>query len=76
VAKAAMDCACIDEIFDSPLREYGININNRAGKWTLIHEEYVFNLAEIMQPHGKGSQKRPIYLQLKNMGRLPYHRHL
>ncbi len=38
-----MDYACIDKIFNLLLRKYGINIDNRAGKWALVHEEYIFN---------------------------------
>ena len=25
------------------MREYGININDRPGKWALVHKEYAFN---------------------------------
>ena len=25
------------------MREYGINIDDRPGKWALVHEEYAFN---------------------------------
>ena len=42
-AKDATDHACADKIFDSLLRENSININNRVGKWALVHEEYAFN---------------------------------
>jgi hypothetical protein len=41
---AATDYAHADKIFDLLLREYGININNRAGKWAPVHKkEYIFN---------------------------------
>ncbi len=42
-AKATTDYARTNEIFDSLLREYSINIDNRAGEWALVHEEYTFN---------------------------------
>jgi hypothetical protein len=42
-AKAAMDYAHGNKIFDLLSREYGVNIDNRAGKWALIHRECVFN---------------------------------
>ena len=42
-AMAATDYNCADEIFDSLSREYGINIEDRAGEWALVHEEYPFN---------------------------------
>ncbi len=32
-----------DEICNSLSREYNNNINNRAGEWALVHEEYAFN---------------------------------
>ncbi len=42
-AKAVMDYDRADLIFDSLTREYEINIDDRAGEWALLHEEYVFN---------------------------------
>ena len=32
-----------DKIFSLLLREYSININDRAGKWTLVSKAYAFN---------------------------------
>ena len=32
-----------DKIFGLLLREYSININDRAGKWTLVSKAYAFN---------------------------------
>ena len=43
-AMAVTDYTPADKILDSFLREYGININGRVGKWALVHKEYVFNL--------------------------------
>ena len=43
-AMATTDYDRAIKIFDSLLREYSININDRAGEWALIHEEYAFNL--------------------------------
>jgi len=42
-AKSVMDYDRADEIFDSLTREYGVNIDDRAGEWALLHEEYVFS---------------------------------
>ena len=42
-AMAVVDYPCADEIFDLLSREYSININDRAGKWALVHKEYAFN---------------------------------
>jgi hypothetical protein len=36
-AKARMDYACIDKIFNLLLRKYCINFDNRASKWALVH---------------------------------------
>ena len=43
-AMATTDYDRAIKIYDSLLREYSINIDDRAGKWALIHEEYAFNL--------------------------------
>jgi hypothetical protein len=39
-AKAVTEYAHVDEIFDSLSREYGVNIDDRAGDWALVHKEY------------------------------------
>ena len=41
--QGATDYACANKIFNSLSREYGINNNKRAGKWALVHKEYIFN---------------------------------
>jgi hypothetical protein len=48
------------------LREYGINIDNRADEWALVHEEYTFNIdvlsfvpnEDIIEAIGKRLGKR------------------
>ncbi len=47
-AKAATDYACADEIFNLLLREYGINIDNRAGNWALVHKEFNPNVLSFV----------------------------
>ena len=42
-AKAGTDYARADGIFNLLLREYGINIDNRAGEWDLVNKEHAFN---------------------------------
>ena len=43
LAISALDNAHANKIFDLLLREYGINIGDRADKWALLHKEYAFN---------------------------------
>ncbi len=42
-AKATLDYARAEEIFNTISREYSVNIDNRAGEWALIYKKYVFN---------------------------------
>ncbi len=42
-AKAGTDYACADEIFNLLLREYRINIDNRAGEWDMVQKEHAFD---------------------------------
>ena len=42
-AKAGTDYACADKIFNLLLREYRINIDNRAGEWDMVQKEHAFD---------------------------------
>jgi hypothetical protein len=46
VAKSIVDYDRADEIYAELTDKYNVNIDDRAGEWALLSEEYIFNKAE------------------------------
>lgn len=46
VAKSIVDYDRADEIYAELTAKYNVNIDDRAGEWALLSEEYMFNKAE------------------------------
>jgi hypothetical protein len=46
VAKSIVDYDRADEIYAELTDKYNVNIDDRAGEWALLNEEYMFNKAE------------------------------